>query len=1085
MGTPLRILIAFAFLINIIGQTPVAADELTLPAAGQMVHLSPAFNPPVLTGIKINPTNPLQFDFILDKGESTASEGNLKEESTRLIKYFLASMTVPEGDLWVNLSPYEKDRIVPDSFGQTDMGRDLLAQDYLLKQITASLIYPGDELGKKFWNRVYEKAAKQFNTTNIPVNTFNKVWIVPQKAVVYENAKTGTAYVVETYLKVMLEEDYLAEQKNIQRLENTTSTLGSQVVRDLVIPELEKEINEGRNFAQLRQVYHSLILATWYKKKIKTSLLSKIYIDKNKVEGIERSGSLDNQTIYEHYLKAFKKGVYSLIKEEEDPVSHQLIPRKYFSGGFFGARIDRAMSIKEDEATHQKVLDRSKENLVINIKLDPAMSSHEEREYRNLLEELEQYTPKGNHPIALIVSLAKQNIQPDDLFSIKYRGNYVVERRVLHALSAFFNRSIQVNTLQIGRFTFITNIALSQAMTSYDISAQDWYFKAHKSKLYHDIEHSLGVSELAFKSAIKRGLKFKYAKLLEIIGLLHDYDPDRDADTVAWVIRTIKRLRDDWDGKSLDPKFKGSVLKDLLQIDYLEFLMILAIIQRSEFPLWTQNDKYKNLSPLEEYKKLLNEIKKLDPSRKSLRFVLEEGAYFSEYIDKVNGYARKSFDDSVQMVRSYAREINNAGGNQISEDFFLNGTHDFLSKLNVDKDKELALEFGITDIKFLTLDEFLESFPPRKAQQFRNNVRKYGERNAVSKAMISEIVGTITAGIGISIMSEELHKMYTYRKYAGFLKDPRTPLRKVKEALAFCTKSQSKLVNNTVIMSALKKRASFPGPNNIKVNVYILLGLISESLEPFQEALNRDDLSEEDKNIVRLNVYELEAATMSFEEKVDAVNSVLSEIIEYKERSGQGGKVTLNSMGLLSQRLIFDKDPWYSKISENARPKSLNEYEVNRSIIDAHLNKIESESKRVLSLIMTKKVLELNLSLTEAHDVAWNVSNIIFNPAREIDEDEENTEIIKRVSEILESKIPNGFELSMNGNNKLDLVPKDKDSAMGGIDLNKTDEVLQVNEEGEIVFDVDPAMLAEYENFPGFNPVIISIKPLANLPNFL
>ncbi|MDO8674486.1 MAG: hypothetical protein Q7K71_00005, partial [Candidatus Omnitrophota bacterium] len=220
----------------------------------------------------------------------------------KLIKYFLASLTVPEKDLWVNLSPYEKDRIVPTSFGQTEMGRDLLAQDYLLKQITASLIYPEDEFGKTFWKRVYEEANKRFGTTNIPVNTFNKVWIVPEKAVVYENAEAGTAYVVESRLKVMLEQDYLALANNrtptrghvpqnvspsalpTNQALNTKASqgnpltaspdmnaLGSQIVREIVIPALTKEVNENKNFAQLRQVYNSLILATWYKKKIKDS----------------------------------------------------------------------------------------------------------------------------------------------------------------------------------------------------------------------------------------------------------------------------------------------------------------------------------------------------------------------------------------------------------------------------------------------------------------------------------------------------------------------------------------------------------------------------------------------------------------------------------------------------------------------------------------------------------------------------------------------------------------------------------------------------------------------------------------------
>ena len=250
------------FLINTIGPQPVWAQELVLPPSGTaqrssplvgslpkpgtMVRLSPAFNPPVLKGIKVHPENPFRFDFILDKGDfdnvGAYSNTPLRKESEKLIKYFLASLTTPEKDLWVNLSPYEKNRIVPESFGQTEMGRDLLAQDYMLKQITASLIYPEDAIGKKFWKRVYEEAAKRFGTTAIPVNTFNKVWIIPEKAVVYENAsakggsasggKAITAYVVESKLKVMLEQDYLALSKSDRRgLINQTPTDINQLIQ--------------------------------------------------------------------------------------------------------------------------------------------------------------------------------------------------------------------------------------------------------------------------------------------------------------------------------------------------------------------------------------------------------------------------------------------------------------------------------------------------------------------------------------------------------------------------------------------------------------------------------------------------------------------------------------------------------------------------------------------------------------------------------------------------------------------------------------------------------------------------------------
>ncbi len=307
-----------SFLANFCVLPSAHAQIIWLPP-GAMVHLSPSFNPPVLKGLKVHPDNPFRLDFVLDRGDETSAEAkrasNLAEaDYAKLVKYFLASLTIPQKDLWVNLSPYEKDRIMPDSFGKTEMGCDLLAQDYMLKQITASLIYPENEVGKQFWKRIYEESAKKFGTTNIPVNTFNKVWIVPEKAVVYENAQAGAAYVVESKLNVMLEQDYLSLTKHISsvipantarvRLRGSgiqdTSSIGNQIVREIVIPQLTKEVNEGKNFAQLRQVYNSLILATWYKKKIKDSILSQVYMNKNKNVGIESwRGSETNEAIYQ------------------------------------------------------------------------------------------------------------------------------------------------------------------------------------------------------------------------------------------------------------------------------------------------------------------------------------------------------------------------------------------------------------------------------------------------------------------------------------------------------------------------------------------------------------------------------------------------------------------------------------------------------------------------------------------------------------------------------------------------------------------------------------------------------------------
>jgi beta-mannanase len=403
-------LLAFTLTSTNIPESSVFAQEiLSLPAPGVMVHLSHEFNPPILKGIKVHTDNPFRFDFILDKGDSQLSNDALKDESSKLIKYFLASLTIPEKDLWVNLSPYEKDRIIPNSFGLTEMGRDLLAEDYMLKQITASLIYPEDEIGKKFWKRIYEESARKLGTTNVPVNTFNKVWIVPEKAIVYENAKAGTAYVMESKLKVMLEEDYLSLEKHegIQSDDpqgKNVNQIGSQIVREIVIPELTKEVNEDKNFIQLRQVYNSLILAAWYKKKVKDSILSQIYSDKNKIVGINIDDPKEKEKIYQQYLKAFKKGVYNYIKEDIDPISQETIPRKYFSGGESLYQVGSVLKITKDRAMLGSTI--KKNLIIIGASLSLAVGSFL---YYSSQNKAVHFAPTGNE-ILLIVGQQKEII---------------------------------------------------------------------------------------------------------------------------------------------------------------------------------------------------------------------------------------------------------------------------------------------------------------------------------------------------------------------------------------------------------------------------------------------------------------------------------------------------------------------------------------------------------------------------------------------------------------------------------------------------------------------------------------------------
>ena len=370
---------------NVFAQTNYYVGLYHLPSPTTGLSISAKFKPMIIKGLTIYPNNPLRFDFIIDTGDENLSNERFNRDTTKLVKYFLASLTVPEKEMWVNLSPYEENRIIADGLGVTEMGVDLLAQDYLLKQLTASLISPDKELGKKLLERIRRKVEKEFGTIDIPINIFNKVWIVPEKAVVYE--KNNSVFVVERRLKVLLEEDYIAlnEYRLMNEVEESSISdfsensldedkvlpgLVSSIMKDIIIPEIEKEINEGKNFANLRQIYNSMILATWYKKRLKDGLLGQIYVDKNKTYGVDVKDKKTKDKIYKRYVGSFKKGVYNYIFEKYSPKDQKIVARKYFSGGALGVK-EEDLSIltgsnfpekygeyfKKDDVDHSVVVD--------------------------------------------------------------------------------------------------------------------------------------------------------------------------------------------------------------------------------------------------------------------------------------------------------------------------------------------------------------------------------------------------------------------------------------------------------------------------------------------------------------------------------------------------------------------------------------------------------------------------------------------------------------------------------------------------------------------------------------------------------
>jgi len=350
------LILALIFTLSGSGLT-YAAVLPYMPQPNQMISPSAKADLPYIVGMRFSSSDIFKFTFILNTGMANAKESQIRPEAEKIGKYFLAALTIPEKDIWVNLSPYEQERITTPSLGMTDLGKDMLGEDYVLKQLSSSLTCPDSQAGKQFWDRVYSQiqgrgGSRTALTKNDVINTFNKIWIVPNKIKITE--ANDRAVISEASLKVMTEADYLAAQQNGVGARSPRPGQGNPAptnnsvaaMRDVIVPIIEQEVNTGKNFAQLRQLYRSIIMAAWYKKKLQNTVLNQVYFNKEKIKGADVNDPKIKEKIYNEYVTAFKQGVYNIVKREYagtgtgSPVrgsvyvpGAKIVKRQYFSGG--------------------------------------------------------------------------------------------------------------------------------------------------------------------------------------------------------------------------------------------------------------------------------------------------------------------------------------------------------------------------------------------------------------------------------------------------------------------------------------------------------------------------------------------------------------------------------------------------------------------------------------------------------------------------------------------------------------------------------------------------------------------------------
>lgn len=270
---------------------------------------------------------------LLDKGDSNESAAQAESSTQKLMEYFYTGLALPDTTFWVNLRPDAPQDIIDRELGRTDMGRVMLEADLQLKKDTAQFTSPRTREGREYWDKVYKKAEELYGATLTNIPTLTRPWIVPGEIIVRE--APGSAYIYKATLKVMLEQDYLKGSSTYSFSDERQRQLNeyaSGLVRELIIPKITREINSAKRYAALRQVYYSLILATWFKHAYAGKAGAYAgRIESGDVSKLESKTPWLKSTYFEAYRKSFNEGEYN-VRETRSTSFGQTV-RNYVSGG--------------------------------------------------------------------------------------------------------------------------------------------------------------------------------------------------------------------------------------------------------------------------------------------------------------------------------------------------------------------------------------------------------------------------------------------------------------------------------------------------------------------------------------------------------------------------------------------------------------------------------------------------------------------------------------------------------------------------------------------------------------------------------
>ncbi len=206
-----------------------------------------------LSGVKLKGDN-LVFFWKDEKGQI----GEISDSQTKkVLSYFYSALAIPDKNRWVDLFVLNTDQdVMGPGLEWTELGYTMIDADLRMKVKINELMDPDNKVGAELWGKLADLGVSSF---------MPRFWMVPGEIKFYSDK--DSVYIRSARIDVKVEVEDKGLNKGLREEIK-------KILKETIVPVLGEEINKGPEFAELRKVYYSMILASWVKRRTSDGLVS-------------------------------------------------------------------------------------------------------------------------------------------------------------------------------------------------------------------------------------------------------------------------------------------------------------------------------------------------------------------------------------------------------------------------------------------------------------------------------------------------------------------------------------------------------------------------------------------------------------------------------------------------------------------------------------------------------------------------------------------------------------------------------------------------------------------------------------------